>query len=195
MIDATCGNGHDSLLLGKLALTGSTGTLYCIDIQQEAIESTRRAFYASENFSEELKSCFPERIKFVCGSHESFPEEVAPNSVALIAYNLGYLPGQRRNADEAAFVRTEAATTLSSIGRASELLKEGGLLSVTAYPGHEGGEEELLAVQSRLAMLDADQWRVHSHAPLNRPLSPTLFLAFKIEKFSYYKQPKKKGQI
>ena len=35
-IDATCGNGHDSLILAKL-----TTNLYLFDIQEHAIENTR----------------------------------------------------------------------------------------------------------------------------------------------------------
>ena len=34
VIDATCGNGYDSLLLAKLALHQDKGKLICYDIQQ-----------------------------------------------------------------------------------------------------------------------------------------------------------------
>jgi hypothetical protein len=33
VVDATCGNGADSLALAHLALTDQSGKLYCIDIQ------------------------------------------------------------------------------------------------------------------------------------------------------------------
>lgn len=33
VIDATCGNGADSMALAQLALTDQSGRLYCIDIQ------------------------------------------------------------------------------------------------------------------------------------------------------------------
>ena len=111
-------------------------------------------------------------------------------SVSLVVYNLGYLPSQDRGQEDI-YLKTNMNTTLQSITSACSLLKEGGLLSVTAYPAHEGGQAELLAVQQLLSSFDQEVWRVHAHAPLNRPLSPTLFLAFKIEKFGYYKNKKK----
>ena len=41
-IDATCGNGHDALVIAKLCLMENAGQLHCIDIQPEAIESAKR---------------------------------------------------------------------------------------------------------------------------------------------------------
>ena len=45
VIDATCGNGHDSLVLAKQTLTKTSGHLYCIDIQQSAILSTQNSHW------------------------------------------------------------------------------------------------------------------------------------------------------
>ncbi len=42
VIDATCGNGADTLMLAKLALTESSGHLYALDIQESAIEETKQ---------------------------------------------------------------------------------------------------------------------------------------------------------
>jgi len=181
VIDATCGNGHDSVIMAKLSLTDSTGRLFCMDIQQRAIENTRTRLLQS--------SQFVDRVSFVCGNHATFPSEISPSSVSLVVYNLGYLPNQERGSD-GSFVTTNMNTTLQSITSACSLLKEGGLLSVTAYPAHEGGKDELLAVQQFLSTFDQEVWRVHAHAHLNRPLTPILFLAFKIEKFGYYKHKK-----
>ena len=188
VIDATCGNGHDSLIMANLSISEFSGRLYCIDIQQKAVEATRRLFLDSPNLSEQLKQNLDQRISFVCGNHSTFPPELQPSTVSLVVYNLGYLPGIKR--DDPHFIRTELSTTIQSIERAAILLKEGGLLSITAYPGHDGGEAELLAVQKMLASFDQEDWRVHSHVPLNRPAAPTLFLAFKIEKFNYFKKKK-----
>ena len=41
VIDATCGNGNDTLFLANCALTSTSGTVYAIDIQSEAIANTR----------------------------------------------------------------------------------------------------------------------------------------------------------
>ena len=182
VIDATCGNGHDSLYMAQLSLTESTGRLFCMDIQTRAIENTRARLLQSSQFID--------RVSFVCGNHAIFPAEISPSSVSLVVYNLGYLPSPDGGSED--ILKTNMSTTLQSITSACLLLKEGGLLSVTAYPAHEGGQAELLAVQQLLSSFDQEVWRVHAHAPLNRPLSPTLFLAFKIEKFGYYKNKNKK---
>mmetsp|Transcript_32277 Transcript_32277/g.53952 ORF Transcript_32277/g.53952 Transcript_32277/m.53952 type:complete len:257 (+) Transcript_32277:41-811(+) len=188
VIDATCGNGNDSLYLAKLALTPISGRIYCIDIQSQAVENTRERFLEDSS----LEPLVDNRITLITGSHEVFPLEIQPSTVALICYNLGYLPGKQRKARDAGFEEgevTSAKTTIASLKRALPLLKEGGMLSVVAYRGHEGAEEELQEVQTFLSQLPMQDWRVYANsAPLNRPLSPTLFNAFKIEKFGYIPQ-------
>lgn len=177
VIDATSGNGKDSLFLAKLAIQPSGGKLYCIDIQEEAIQQTRLNFLKDKTLSEYLDG----QIKLVHANHEKFPEDISIGTASLICYNLGYLPGKPRlNSND--FVITKASSTLTSLNNALPLLKEGGLLTVTAYPGHEGGKDEALAVQYYLSGLSEKDWRVYSSIPVNRPNSPWLFNAFKIAK-------------
>ncbi len=71
---------------------------------------------------------------------------------------------------------------------AQSLLKAGGLLSITAYPKHPGGEEECSAVRTLLSSLDRRDWRVFCHQSLNAPTAPVLFNAFKINKFTSHIQ-------
>ena len=40
-IDATCGNGHDSLALAQMILTHDCGSLLCIDLQEEALAASK----------------------------------------------------------------------------------------------------------------------------------------------------------
>ena len=40
IIDATCGNGKDSLYLAKSILSASEGEIFCLDIQECAISNT-----------------------------------------------------------------------------------------------------------------------------------------------------------
>lgn len=171
VIDATCGNGNDSLYLANLCLNPKEGKLYCIDIQEQAIESTKI----------KLTSNFPSQddyeIKYFCQSHAQFPEEIFPGSVSLICYNLGYLPGSNMKT-----LKTSASSTRLSIRSAIPLLKPAGLLSITSYVGHDGGLEEKEIVEEELKQLSSDDWRVYCHTPLNRPLSPILYLAYRIEK-------------
>jgi hypothetical protein len=177
VIDATCGNGHDSSFLGKLCLAEpGKGSLYCIDIQQQAIDSTKKKL--SSEFTTEMM----ERIKFVCASHEAFPSEIPQSSVSLVVYNLGYLPGVRGGKDER--LKTRTLSTMASLRNAIPLISENGLISITTTPGHEGGTEEMENVNEMLKSLDPSTWRVHAHRSLNSPRSPHLFLVYRIGKQS-----------
>ena len=191
VIDATCGNGHDSTQLAKLALTPSAGKVYCIDIQSEATTSTRNKFLSDPALSVFLSE---ERVSIITASHETFPPTIEPLSVALICYNLGYLPGAKSTPLSIPNTGTErpplsncklitkTETTIASLTNALPLIKDGGLLSVVAYPGHEGGEVETEAVKAFMAALDEQVWRVYGNFPLNRPKSPVLMSAFRIDK-------------
>ncbi len=171
-IDATCGNGHDSLNIAKLCLSPHSGVLHCIDIQSVAVENTKR------KLSTELPSDLEQRVHYHICSHEDFPSSILRDSVSLICYNLGYLPGKKYG------IISQTKSTVASLNVATTLIKPLGLLCVTAYPGHQGGAEENQAVSKFLSNLDPQIWRVNVHAPLNRPLSPILYLAYKIGKGS-----------
>ena len=150
-VDATCGNGHDTLVLAKLAKH-----VYSIDIQPEAIESAKR-----------LTTEFTNKITFVQGCHSVFPDELNKNSVKLVVYNLGYLPGGDKSKT------TNCNTTIASLKNALELIVEGGMICVTCYPGHpEGAKEQQLLLEfarglDRGFVCCFREW-------LNRPQSPTL---------------------
>lgn len=172
-IDATSGNGFDSLELVRL-LQCSTGAkrLFCIDVQAKAIAATTARLVAE--FGDRLVR---EHVTFVEQSHETFPGSIEEGSVALLVYNLGYLPGSSGDGD--ARVISSASTTRRSLQNAFPLLRPGGLLTVTSYRGHEGGEEETAACEELLSKLSKSQWRVFSHRPLNADKGPVLFTAYR----------------
>ena len=132
-IDATCGNGYDSLFLLQCGLSH----LYCLDIQREALEMTKGRLAEFKNFS----------LHRVC--HSTFPMVEKP--VDLIVYNLGYLPG----GDKGLTTRTE--TTLLSIESGLKLLTKRGLISVMVYPGHREGKRE----EESLLSLSGKNFQVH----------------------------------
>ena len=65
-------------------------------------------------------------------------------------FNLGFLPGGDKN------LITQTEGTLSALSQVLVWLSEGGLLSVVAYPGHEGGREEADAIESWMASLPSN---------------------------------------
>jgi hypothetical protein len=154
VIDATAGNGKDSLILAKFLFPpqeqqlpllqeeeeenntdASSPQLICIDIQQKACENTIQLLsqYVSKDIMEQ-------NIKVLHQSHAPMPS-LSPSSVGLICYNLGYLPGM----DDKATCQTQMVTTLYSLTDATLLLRQGGLLSVMTYPGN--GWKEYCAVK------------------------------------------------
>lgn len=160
VIDATCGNGHDTLILAKLALDEEKGSLLAIDLQEEAIH------HSQERLRTEISAALYNRIHWQQGSHAIFPTDF--REVSLIVYNLGYLPG----GDKSQTTQTE--TTLSSVQQALLLLKEGGAIIITCYPGHAEGEKEEKALLDYLKTLPPDQWSISHHQWINRKKSPSL---------------------
>jgi SAM-dependent methyltransferase len=170
VIDATCGNGHDALILAQAVLTADAGRLIGYDIQADAISATRQRLSASLT-PEQLM-----RIELHCKSHRDLDDHLEESSVALIVYNLGYLPGSNK------LLTTTRDTTLQSVRRALALIKSVGVISITCYPGHAEGaveEEELLALCSQL---QADMWSCCHHRWVNRRHAPSLLIIQKEKK-------------
>ena len=164
VIDATCGNGHDTLVLAKLALTAKSGALFALDLQPVAIGSCRQML-----INKLPKGVF-NKINFCEGCHSKFPDELQFQSVKMIAYNLGYLPGGDKS------MTTTADTTLKSIKEAQNLIQDGGLISITCYPGHTAGMEEEEEIIKFTSSLDPKTWSCCHHRWTNRRIAPSLLL-------------------
>lgn len=131
-IDATVGNGYDSVFLAEQV--GAEGLVYGFDIQQTALESARTRLERANLL---------ERVKLIHAGHESMAAQIEENTrgkVHSIMFNLGYLPGHDKT------VITRKNTTLKALNAAVRLISSGGVVTVVAYPGHEGGRPELVAV-------------------------------------------------
>lgn len=164
IIDATCGNGQDTLFLAKQNITDDAGILYAMDIQDQAIESSKGLL--KESLPPELF----DRVKFIKGCHSQFPSEIEAGSVSLVVYNLGYLPGGDKG------LTTLRDTTLLSIKNAFPLLKKGGAISITCYPGHAEGKVEEDALLQFTSGLDPREWSCTHHQWINRKKAPSLLL-------------------
>lgn len=164
VIDATCGNGHDTLKLCQLALSFDKGKVYAIDIQKQAIESTYHLLFA--HLSVELQN----RIIFQQTCHSHFPEGVYTEKIKLIVYNLGYLPKGDKSKT------TLGETTLKSLKQAQEIIQPGGMISVTCYPGHDEGFREQEVLLEYLSTLPSQTWSCSHHCWMNRHHAPNLLL-------------------
>lgn len=141
-VDATCGNGHDTLLLARLV--GAEGRVWAFDIQEEALTATE------ERLAE--AGC-RERVALVHGGHERLAE-VVTEPVRAVVFNLGFLPGAPRE------TVTTPETTLAALEQAAELLLPGGIITVAVYTGHAGGADEGSAVEAWGAALAPGRFNV-----------------------------------
>ncbi|MDN3504085.1 MAG: class I SAM-dependent methyltransferase [Rhabdochlamydiaceae bacterium] len=157
IIDATCGNGHDSLYLSNLLK--ESGTLYCIDIQKQAIIETQKRLKSASN------------VQFLHQSHETLP----PCSPSLIVYNLGYLPGSDKQ------VKTVADSTLRSLEVSAKLLSVNGICSIMCYPGHTEGLTEQKEILNWAQNLECNQFRVSYLQWVNKANHPSLLVVEKLK--------------
>ncbi|QVE49302.1 class I SAM-dependent methyltransferase [Chlamydia crocodili] len=158
VVDATCGNGKDCLILARL-LKGK-GKLVAYDVQREALE--KASLLCSSSLSSEERSI----IEFKEMSHEYINEAGAK----LFHYNLGYLP----NGDKS--VTTLETSTLVSVQKALDLVAPRGMITVVCYPGHEEGANEMVAVERLASGLDSRFWEVGSFYIMNRNKAPRLLI-------------------
>ncbi len=137
-IDATIGNGHDTLFLSGLAKE-----VIGLDIQPEALKATAQR-------TEGLN------VRLHLLSHAEIRSIPLPHPPKLIVFNLGYLPGGDKS------LTTRRDTTLHSAQESLTLLAPGGALSITCYPHEEGLKEEAALVQWTES-LDVKSWHISHH--------------------------------
>jgi len=149
VIDATCGNGKDTLLLAELV--GETGHVWAFDIQQEALDRTAQRL-AEQNLQQQ--------VSLLHAGHERM-QELVEAPLQAIVFNLGWLPGAARE------IATATATTLAALEASLQLLAPAGLALITCYPGHTGGDQEAAAVQEWAAALSSRSYFVWRMGQLN----------------------------
>lgn len=166
-LDATAGNGHDTLAMAELV--GPSGRVIAIDLQSPAIEATRARLEAAA----QLAQC-----ELIEGDHAELLKKLLEDgtSATAITFNLGYLPGGLKA------VTTSPETTLRALDAAKYLIKPEGLLLVTAYRGHDGGMDEAAHVESWIRALPEADWKVEALEPPIRDtkrIPPILWVAEK----------------
>ena len=70
-------------------------------------------------------------------------------------------------------------TTMQAVEGCLDLLKEGGLLTICAYPGHDEGREELKALIEWAEGLDSKKYDAMIRRYLNQPNDPPVLFAIK----------------
>lgn len=182
-VDATAGNGWDTLTLAELVLGDDDadprrgGRVVAFDVQAPALDATRARLDAA------LSPARASRVQLVLASHADMERHVLPgdgdrgdgdlgdgDGVGVVCFNLGYLPGV--GSDKS--VVTLPESTLEAARAAIRLLRPGGVLTIVGYTGHDGGREEVDAVMRLVSELDPREYTATTHAIVNRDNCPQL---------------------
>lgn len=123
IIDATAGNGHDTLFLSEYA-----SKVYAFDVSELALKNTK------------AKTKHKNNIIYVYDSHENLVDHVKEKADGIM-YNCGYLP----QSNQASL--TKASSTIASLNNTKQVLKDRGWICITVYLKHRGGAEEAYHVK------------------------------------------------
>ena len=151
-IDATAGNGNDTVFLCKTV--GKNGHVLAFDIQETAVLATNKKL-ADEGLNE--------IAEVILDSHCNMHNYAGYDSVDCIVFNFGYLPGADHN------ISTKPETSIPAIETGLKLLKNGGFMSLCIYSGGDSGFDERDAILKYIRQLDCRKYAVLLTDYYNRP--------------------------
>ena len=153
VVDATCGNGHDTLFLASLV--GSNGKVHAYDIQEQAIIN-----------SKELTKDF-NNIIFHQISHEFIDLE----KIDAVIFNLGYLPSGDKS------ITTLETSTKNAILNLIDKFENNKkmMILIVVYPGHSEGIKESIWLDEYLMNMDSS-YMTSKYQPLNQKNAPYILI-------------------
>lgn len=163
VIDATAGNGHDTLFLAQLV--GASGRVYSFDIQETAIANTK-ARLCEHN-------CLTQATLFQIG-HENVKSLLSAadhGNISGCIFNLGYLPGGDKE------IVTKAETTLNAISDILPLLKKEAIIVLVIYQGHDEGKKEKDHLLKFVTTIDQTKAHVLTYHFINQKNNPPFIIA------------------
>ncbi|PAV27717.1 16S rRNA (cytosine(1402)-N(4))-methyltransferase [Virgibacillus profundi] len=162
VIDATCGNGNDTLFLSNVV--GQTGHVLAFDIQEKAINTTKRLIIDNDRTN----------VSLIHDSHATvshyIPKELH-GKIGGAIFNLGYLPKSDKT------VITKGESTTDAIDSILSCLKKDGLIVIVVYHGHDGGRQEKESVLKHVVHLDQKEFNVLQYGFINQKNDPPFILA------------------
>lgn len=148
-VDATMGNGNDTVYFAPLVKE-----LIAFDIQEAAIEATRKKLEASQL----------NNVQLILDGHEHV--DLYTDKIDAAIFNLGYLPSANKD------LVTKPETTILAVEKIIERLVVGGRIAIMVYYGHTGGQEERKALIDYLSGLDQKEMTVMIYQSINQVNNP-----------------------
>lgn len=153
VVDATMGNGHDTLLLSQLV--GTHGKVYSFDIQQAAITATQQKLKQNQQLDNTI---------LIHDSHSRIQHYVK-HDIKLAIFNLGYLPKGDHQ------ITTTFNTTQQALEQLFPLLLPQGVIILVVYSGHDHGLESQ-ALFEYAQQLDQQLYNVLHYRFINQRNTP-----------------------
>lgn len=157
VVDATAGNGNDTLFLAELV--GEDGKVIAFDIQQSALDSTKQRL-----------GQLADRTELILDSHANVDHYVQ-GPIGGAMFNLGYLP----YSDDLSII-TKPESTIAAVHKLLGLLKKSGIITISVYDGHEGGKEERDALLAYVKTLHQADVHVIRYELLNQRNNPPFLI-------------------
>ena len=161
VVDATCGNGNDTLFLANLV--GRTGKVYGFDVQQMAVNNTKQRLIEHGHFNTDV----------ILDGHEHVLRYISQEISGAI-FNLGYLPGSDMS------ITTHSKTTWKAVTDLLSLLKKNGVIVLVIYHGHAEGKKEREELEELIANLDNYKTSVLRYEFLNKNNAPYIIAIEKV---------------
>jgi predicted methyltransferase len=161
-VDATMGNGHDTVLLAELV--GEEGHVYAFDIQSQALTTTQEQLQKHQ-----LES----RVTLFHQSHSELNQVIPVSSRKLTGaiFNLGYLPGGDKS------IVTTSPSTISAVEQLLELMEPEGIIVLVIYHGHPEGALERDTLLEYVTGLDQQKAHVLQYKFMNQQNNPPFIIA------------------
>jgi predicted methyltransferase len=163
VIDATVGNGHDTLFLANLV--GDKGKVYGFDVQEPAIKKTTERLNENNVLN---------RVTLLHKSHEfidNLLNDEHKERIKATIFNLGYLPGSDKT------ITTNSESTIKAINAAINNTVSGGIVILVIYPGHAEGLIESEDIKDYLSDFSQDIGHILQYGFINQQNNPPYILA------------------
>ena len=159
-VDATVGNGYDTLFLAHRV--GPRGKVLGFDVQKAALAGARELLKFVGSI---------ERVSLIHDSHSRLANYLPPETAIQGAmFNLGYLPRGNRQ------IVTRPETTIAALRGILASLAALGRTTILVYRGHQEGIVEYVEVREFLGQLPDEQWNIEEFASASdSPIAPRLF--------------------